>query len=183
MRLVRAGLLTPILLALAACSGGGSNNAGGNQPGGGGGGGPVVTISPGGSPRSLCDLLTPADFTSLAGINATAPKTDKATSTEAYCVYGKDIEVDVFIENTPEDAHQTYLTVIKDGPLSAVRTDVIGGVDESVYGTLPSSVGMSVRRQKLVVAIELPKSAQADGDVKMIRLAGQLLQQAGSLGT
>jgi hypothetical protein len=180
MRLVRAGLLTSLVLALAACSGGPDNAAGDNQPGG---GGPVVTISPGGSPKSLCDLLTPADFSSLAGLQATVPKTDKATSTEAYCVYGKDIEVDVFIENTAEEAHQTYLTVIKEGPLSAIRTGVIGGVDESVYGSLPASVGMSVRRNKLVVAIELPKSAQQEGDVKMIRLTGQLLQQAGSLGT
>jgi hypothetical protein len=130
----------------------------------------------------FCDLLTPADFAAV-GVKAGPPQANDASPTQAYCVYGKDVEVDVFVDSTVDEAKATYQTAVDEGQAGTGADVSIPGVDESRYGTIPpgGSFGLDLRRKRLVVAIEVP-AGTANPQVTLTTLAGELLGRASDIG-
>jgi hypothetical protein len=131
-------------------------------------------------PTNFCDLLTPADFTSIAQLQATAPSPSTA-SDKVSCVYGKDLGLDVFILTSEDAAKQQVQTIVKSGPVKKVKEEVMAAVDESIYGTTPKSTVMTIRRDRLVFTIKLPGRPEI-AEPKLIQLTGLVLQRAASLG-
>jgi len=131
-------------------------------------------------PANFCDLLTPADFTSIAQLQGAAPSPSAATD-KVNCVYGKDLSLDVFILTSEDAAKQQVQTVLKAGPVKKVKEEVMAAVDQSVYGTTPKSTSMTIRRDRLVFTIKLPGRPE-NAEPKLIQLTGLVLQRAASLG-
>lgn len=180
MRRLLAASATAAVLALAGCGGGSENGTA--RPG------PAQNAQPVSEapPPPLCELLTPDDFSRLAGLTVKAPDTKDVTTSKANCVYGDHIKVDVQVVEDAKKAKDAYETSLKQAPLVVQAQDPIGGVDESAYGTITAggaqTYGLGVRRAKLVVALELP-AGTPDPRPKLLTLIGQLLQRAGALGT
>ena len=145
---------------------------------------PTYPVDSSGKPvSSLCDLLSPEDFTSIAAISATAPTKVGDDPNHATCQYGSDATLTVLVEDSVQGAQRSYQTAQQTLPITPIKQMAIGGVDESVYGTIGAQLsGLSLRRLRLVVVIQLPGKGD-DVQPKLIQLAGRVLQRANALGT
>lgn len=177
---IRVGLLIALAGALLTSGCGGSG--GPVRPNAASSPAPTAPVGANGQPiTALCDLLTAADLKEIAKLEATKPDTAKATMTEASCVYGKNIEMDVYVVDNLQRAADVYQTSLTKGPLKAVAQSPLGAVDESVFGTVGAASGLNVRRLRLVVALKVP-SGVTDAKVALIRLAATVLTRANALG-
>ena len=181
---VRWGVRLAVVLATGALVAGCGGDPATPTPAAPGPEAPTAPVNAEGKPiTSLCDLLNRQDIAEVTGLAATDPTSDGATSSAAVCKYGADVEVVVATNNSIDAASQSYQSALKGTAFSNVIKQMpIGGVDESVYaiGTGVSSLGL--RRQKLVVTIVLPATAD-QAEIKLIQLAGRLLSRANALGT
>jgi hypothetical protein len=146
---------------------------------------PTYPVDSSGQPvSSLCDLLSPEDFTTIAAINATAPTKVGDDPNHATCQYGSDASLTVMVEDTVQGAQRSYQTAQQSLPITPLKLMAIGGVDESVYGPIGNTQlsGLGLRRLRLVVVIQLPGRGD-DVQPKLIQLAGRVLQRANALGT
>jgi len=144
---------------------------------------PTAPVGANGQPiTNLCDLLTDQDFSTVLGVAAKAPATNDANATSASCVYGDKMTLTVKVLATTDEAANSIQDAVKNGPFTTKKNGPLGGVDESVYGTGKDSIGITVRREKLVITITAP-GKPADGEIKLIQLAGLLLSRANALGT
>jgi len=146
---------------------------------------PTYPVDSSGKPvSSLCDLLSPEDFTTIAAISAKAPTRVGDDPNRATCQYGGDAELTVIVEDTIQSAQRSYQSAQQSLPITPVKLQAIGGVDESVYGPIGNTQlsGLGLRRLRLVVVIQLPGKGD-DLQPKLIQLAGRVLQRANALGT
>lgn len=145
---------------------------------------PTAAVNAEGKPiTSLCELLSKQDIAEVTGLAATDPTSDGGTMAAAACKYGADVEVVIAANGSIDAASQSYQTALKGTAFSnVIKQGPIGGVDESVYATGVGVNSLGLRRQKLVVAIMLPGTAE-QAEVKLIQLAGRLLSRANALGT
>jgi hypothetical protein len=145
---------------------------------------PTAPVNAQGKPiTSLCELLSKQDITEVTGLAATEPTSDGATSAAAVCKYGADVEVAIAANGSIDAASATYRSALEGTAFSnVIKQGPIGGVDESVYATGIGVNSLGLRRQKLVVAIMLPGTAE-QAEIKLIQLAGRLLSRANALGT
>jgi hypothetical protein len=142
---------------------------------------PTAAVGANGQPiTSLCDLLSEEDFNRILSVTAKAPTANDATMTSADCVYGKNILLTIRIGPDLASAQSTYDSMTK--ALQSPKKGPIGGVDASVYGKGSDSVALGLRRQKMVVTITAP-GVPADGEIKLVQLAGLVLSRANALGT
>jgi hypothetical protein len=168
--------LLPVVLAmalagLAGCSGSGGTPKKNHPP------------QPAPSDATLCRLLTAADFNSAAGLTVSAPTANNSTDVEAYCVYGSNAEMDVFVSKSADDAGDVIATVLSEGPVTTKAENVVTGADQSIYGTIESvqKAGVTVRRGALVFAISIP-AATPDAQTKLVALAKLALGRATGIG-
>jgi hypothetical protein len=138
--------------------------------------------------QDLCRLLTPEDFSAVAGLTVTDPAEHSYydSPTDAYCVYGPDEdapEVDIFVLPPEVDPQEVYQTVLAAGPVAVGAEGVVPGTDESAYGTIESidGVGVSLRRGSLVAALSVAADVP-DARAKLVALAELLLERAAGLG-
>jgi hypothetical protein len=139
--------------------------------------------------QELCTLLTPGDFSTVAGLTVTDPAEHSYydSPTDAYCVYGPSPdapEVDIFVLPPEVDPQEVYQTVLDAGPVTVEAEDVVPGTDESAYGTIESieGVGVALRRGALVAALSVTDDVP-DARAKLVALAELLLERAADLGT
>jgi len=141
-----------------------------------------LTGGPGANPDlTLCRLLTADDLKGAGLAAATAPDTTNVTDVEAFCVYGTDIELDVFVSKTADDATDVYdNTLATAGTASA--TGVVTGADASAYGSNASRglVGVVVRKGKLVFLLSVPANT-ANAKNACINLATIALGRSGGI--
>ena len=144
---------------------------------------PTAPVGANGQPiANLCELLDAKDFTDLAGLTASAPDTSKVTNTLATCEYGQHTRLTVTVAPSADEAATAYAAALQSRAFLSREAGTIGGVDESVSGTGPETIGVAVRRRMLVFTIELPGATQ-EGKSKLIMLSGTLLSRAHALGT
>ena len=145
---------------------------------------PTAPVNAEGKPiTSLCELLSKQDIAEVTGLAATDPSSDGATSAAAVCRYGADVEVAITTGGSIDAASATYQSALQGTAFTnVIKQGAIGGVDESVYATGVGVNSLGLRRQKLVVAIMLPGTAER-AEIKLIQLAGRLLSRANALGT
>ena len=154
----RAALLFMLPLVLVACGG----KAGSPSPA-------PTPVSSAPTSDQLCQLLTVDDWTAAGLTGAEAPQIDDdgPGTGSAYCTYGGrsgatgGLELDVFVEQTVNDAQTTYATIAQSLPRSSAPN--ISGIDEGLINTNidPGFGAILVRAGKLVVTITLPTTAQA----------------------
>jgi hypothetical protein len=151
---------------------------GGGQPGA-----PTAAVGADGRPvSSLCDLLTGQDFTTITGKAATAPETRDVTQTSASCLYGDNMQLTVRVVESPDEAAKAFQAALASGPFKTVKQGVVGGVDESAFGTSGDAASISLRRLRLLAFIIVP-GVSAQAEATAIQLAGTLLSRANALGT
>jgi hypothetical protein len=141
-----------------------------------------LTGGPGANPnQTLCKLLTADDFKGAGLSTATAPDTTNVTDVEAFCIYGKDIELDVFLSKTASDATGVYENTVATAG-TATATNVVSGADASAYGSNASRglVGVVVRKGRLVYLLSVP-SGTANAKNACINLATIALGRSAGL--
>jgi hypothetical protein len=181
---VRWGLQLAVVLAAGALAAGCSGNSTPSPATPAAPEAPTAPVNAEGKPiTSLCDLLSRQDISEVTGLAAKEPTASEATADKAVCNYGADVEVALKASPTIDAATQSYQAALSGAAFSDVIKQMpIGGVDESVYAIGNGVSSLAVRRQKLVVTIVLPASAD-QAEIKLIQLAGRLLSRANALGT
>lgn len=183
MRRVRVGLL--IALAGAVLTAGCASSPPAPPSLGNGTPPPTYAVDASGKQiTSLCDLLSPEDFSTIASINAKPPTKVAEDPTHAKCQYGSDAQLTVIVESSVEAAQRTYQSAQRSLPITPAKLSPIGGVDESVAGPigLTQLSALGLRRLKLVVVVQLPGQGD-DVQPKLVQLAGRVLSRANALGT
>jgi hypothetical protein len=135
----------------------------------------------------LCALLGPQDFGTFGYVTAAEPTVSSDGPGNAYCVYAGEsgatggIEFDAFVDDTVEDAEETYRTIVEGGPLADAAPAGLPGADESVIasGIEDTWAAIAVRKGRFSYTISLPTSAEAEAQLKV--LASAVLARAGDL--
>lgn len=146
-------------------------------------------FSPGVVPTSdqLCQLLTPDDWKQVGLTNARAPSVDDdgPGTGSAYCIYyggtgaTTDLELDVFVGATVDDATINFATLAQSLPPSDKPS--LSGIDDGLINTNidPGFGAILVRAGKVVLDISLPTSSSAGS--QLTNLAQTVLGRALSL--
>jgi hypothetical protein len=135
----------------------------------------------------LCSLLGAEDFGAFGYVTAAEPSVSSDGPGSAYCVYAGEsgatggIEFDAFVDDTVEDAEETYRTIVEEGPLADAAPAGLPGVDESVIasGIEDTWAAIAVRKGRFSYTISLPTSDEAETQLKV--LAAAVLSRAGDL--
>lgn len=144
---------------------------------------PTAPVGPDGKPiTNLCDLLSEQDLTTTLGVQAKAPVASDSSATSASCDFGEKVTMTVKVLGSAEEAASALAAAVQAGPFQKKEEGVVGGIDESVYGTGTGAYGLALRRVNLVVTITAP-GAPSDGKIKLIQVAALVLSRANALGT
>jgi hypothetical protein len=133
----------------------------------------------------LCSLLGAEDFGAFGYVTAAEPSVSSDGPGNAYCVYAGEsgatggIEFDAFVDDTVEDAEETYRITTE--PLAGGAPAGVPGADESVIATgiEDTWAAIAVRKGKLTYTVSLPTSDEAETQLKV--LAAAVLSRAGDL--
>ncbi len=142
-------------------------------------------------PDELCGLLGPGDFEAVGISGAGEPSVTSDGPGSAYCVYAGEsgatggIELDVFVDDDPAAAEDTFGVILTETTADPVRLDIPGS-DEAVgwdgaAGSADDYAAAVVRAGKLVVTIAAPGGT---GMAKKLGgLVGVVLGRASALTT
>jgi hypothetical protein len=143
---------------------------------------------PGASPLStltgaegLCSLLTSEDLGQFNFVTAASPDVSSDGPGTAICQYASGIFLEVYVDDTPEAAAETYQTILRSAPFEGGHAVQVLGADEAQVDTEigDDSAGIAARAGRLSITLSLPPSDTVE--LQLATLATLVLQRASDL--
>lgn len=185
--MLRATVMVLSLLVVAACGGGASPTATSRTPTSGptlaAASDPPATTGPGGLPTAadLCALLTAEDWGTFNYVTAAQPDVESDGPGSAICTYANGLFLETYVDETPEDAEDTFQTIVDNAPFDGNMSVAIPGTDEVQFDEEVSAgrAGVAVRTGRVSFTIGLPAGEAAQ--TQLTALAAIVLQRVSSI--
>ena len=130
-------------------------------------------------PDALCALLRAEDFGRFGYATGAQPDVSSDGPGSAYCVYANGLGMDVFVDESIEDAEETYRTIIENARFDGGSAAELPGADKVTIDTElgGDAAGIVVRQGRVNFTIALPSGEAAEA--QLLALAAIVMQRAG----
>jgi hypothetical protein len=131
--------------------------------------------------EGLCSLLTSEDLGQFNFVTAASPDVSSDGPGTAICQYASGIFLEVYVDDTPEAAEETYQTILENAPFEGGHAVQVLGADEAQVDTEvgDDSAGIAARAGRLSITLSLPPSDTVE--LQLATLATLVLQRASDL--
>lgn len=132
-----------------------------------------MTLVPGGgalAPEALCALLTPADWQQFNYVTGAQPDVTSDAPGTALCQYASTLTFEVYVDETAEDAAETFQTILENAPFEGAEEVTLAGADEAQIDMqiTDETSGIAVRAGRVTFTIGGPAREEAQEQLKTL---------------
>lgn len=133
------------------------------------------------TPEELCNFLLPSDWQQFNYITTVEPEVSSNAPGTAMCGYARALHFEIYVEDTPDEAHATYETIIENAPFDAGEPVNIAGSQEAEIDMeiTDETSGIVVRTGRIAFTIGAPAGEEARAQLET--LAETVVQRVASL--